>query len=315
MEILVGYTGFVGQNLNAQHKFEVFNSANIEAAHGTKPSLCVYSGIYSEKFKADSFPEEDLFHIKAALANINLIKPQKLVLISTIDVVQSANGQAIYEDTPYSTANLTPYGRNRLFLEQEVRNLHKDALIMRLPGLFGRGIKKNFIFDLINYFPIMLRREKFAELCKNHPELSEYYHNDGEFYRITKFANLPQNRKKLRQIFEKLEFSALNFTDSRSKFAFYNLQNLWSDIQKLLSEQVKLAHISNEPVSASEIYKHVLGGEFRNELENTPFDYSFFRTRHAKLLGGEVDFICKKAKILAEIKQFIEEEMKNYEET
>ena len=39
-EILVGHTGFVGSNLNREHKFDmVFNSKNIEEAYGTNPDL------------------------------------------------------------------------------------------------------------------------------------------------------------------------------------------------------------------------------------------------------------------------------------
>ncbi len=36
------------------------------------------------------------------------------------------------------------------FLEQFVESNFKDSLIIRLPGLFGKGLKKNFIYDLIH---------------------------------------------------------------------------------------------------------------------------------------------------------------------
>jgi len=43
----------------------------------------------------------------------------------------------------------TPYGRHRLELEQFVRESF-HALVVRLPALFGPGLKKNAIYDLIN---------------------------------------------------------------------------------------------------------------------------------------------------------------------
>ena len=149
MDILVGYTGFVGSNLYKQHKFDgVYNSKNIADAFGTAPDLCVYSGVRAEKFTADRFPEQDLAHIKESLDNIRRINAEKLVLISTIDVIPPQK-ENIFEDTAYDTNKLTPYGKNRLYLEHEVRRLYPDAHIIRLPGLFGGGLKKNFIYDII----------------------------------------------------------------------------------------------------------------------------------------------------------------------
>ena len=49
------------------------------------------------------------------------------------------------------------YGRNRLYLENYIRNNYHDYLIVRLPGLFGKGLKKNafirFIKQKLPIFP------------------------------------------------------------------------------------------------------------------------------------------------------------------
>ena len=42
-----------------------------------------------------------------------------------------------------------PYGRHRLMLEDTVRERF-DTTVVRLPGLFGPGLKKNIIYDLLH---------------------------------------------------------------------------------------------------------------------------------------------------------------------
>ena len=306
MEVLVGYTGFVGSNLSKQHKFDcVYNSKNIADSFGVSPDLCVYAGIRAEKFTADKFPENDLNHIKDAVDNIKRINPKKLVLVSTVDVIPSRQNTDIYEDTNYETDKLTPYGKNRLFLENEIRNLYPETLILRLPALFGTGLKKNLIFDIINFIPAMLKKEKIEELCVRVPELKSYYKEDENgFFRVAENIS-GDDRKKLRKIFEGLEFSAVNFTDSRSKFAVYNLEYLWEHIKIFLENDIKLAHMAAEPVSAEEIYYAVYGKSFTNLIAVQHFDYTFFRTRHTGLLGGNEGYIFKKNKVIPEIVEFV----------
>ena len=51
MEILVGYSGFVGSNICEKHKFdELYDSKNIKEAYGKNPELLVYSGVPAQRF-------------------------------------------------------------------------------------------------------------------------------------------------------------------------------------------------------------------------------------------------------------------------
>ena len=304
MKALVGYTGFVGSNIYVSGDFDaVYNSRNIEEAYGTNPDLLVYAGLRAEKYLANNAPKKDMELVYQAEDNITKINPESLVLISTIDVFKNPKG--VDEKTEIDTDNLHAYGYNRYQLELWTREKYPDALIIRLPGLFGKNIKKNFIYDYINLVPFMLNNEKFDELAKQDPGLKNYYIlQDNGFYKV----NVSDvDREMLKDKFKALGFSALNFTDSRSVYQFYNLGRLWSDIQVALHNGIKLWHPATEPVSAGELYKYITGEDFKNELRGIPAYYDY-RTIYDGLFGGERGYICDKTCVMNEIKSFVEEQ-------
>ena len=306
MKALVGYTGFVGSNLYASGVFEQgFNSRNVQEAYGLKPDLLVYAGLRAEKYLANNFPDKDLALIEEAERNIQQICPQKLVLISTVDVYR--NPVEVNEDTEIQVEGLSPYGANRYFLEQWVRVHYPDALIIRLPGLFGKNLKKNFIYDFLYRIPFMLKAETFQDFFKSFPELGNYYERlDNGFYRRRKLDM--EEEEKVEEIFRKLNFSALNFTDSRSVYQFYPLSRLWKDIQKALEMEIRLWNPATEPVSAAEVYRYLTGERFVNEIPSSPVYYDY-RTKYAENFGGKEGYIMSKDQVLKEIGDFVAEEV------
>lgn len=301
MVALVGYTGFVGSNIYSEGKIDaVYNSKNIQSAYGTEPDLLIYSGLRAEKYLANNDPEKDMELIDQAIENISKIKPKKLVLISTVDVLKNPIG--VDENADVETDGLQAYGYNRYQLEIWARENYKDALIIRLPGLFGKNIKKNFIYDYINVIPFMLNEEKYLELVNIENELEKYYHKqDNGFYKV----DVKEDEKEyLKNIFRRIGFSALNFTDSRSRFQLYNLSRLWNDINTALDNNLTMWHPATEPVTAAEIYKYLTGEEFDNELNGVPANYDY-KTAHANVFGGTNGYICDKETVLEEIKEFV----------
>ncbi len=304
---LVGYTGFVGGNIyeNAGDKIDkVYNSKNITEAYGTAPDLLIYAGLRAEKYLANSAAEKDMLLIEQAEENIRRISPKRLVLVSTIDVFKTPKD--VDENSEIDTENLSPYGYNRYQLELWVRKNYPDSLIIRLPGLFGKNIKKNFIYDYINIIPFMLNEAMFKELSEKDQDLKKYY--EPQYNGFYKVNVADEDKESLKDKFRKLGFSALNFTDSRSVYQFYNLANIWSDINVALAAGIKLWHPATEPVSAGEVYEYLTGERFVNELDGTPADYDY-KTVHASIFGMSGNYICEKKKVLNEIKHFIDGEI------
>ena len=265
MRSLVGYTGFVGSNLNLNGEFEgLYNSKNIGEAFGTCPDILVYSGVPRQKFIANKYPERDFEIVKNAFENIKKINPKKVVLISSVDVYKEPNGKD--EDRIMETRGLRRYGKDRLWLENKVSDSF-DSLVIRLPGLYGKGLKKNFLYDYINYIPALLTDGKIRELSEKRPDLKEYYTDRGDgFWRV----KTDIDRDRLKEIFKTVGFSALNFTDSRGLFQYYNLNRLNGDIQLALDNNIKILNLAVEPVTISQIYRRLTGEEFEIILPTSP---------------------------------------------
>lgn len=303
MKILVGNTGFVGSNIYQSGEFDKgYNSKNISRAYGTKPELLVYSGLPAEKFLANSNPDKDMELIREAEKNIKLIAPKKIILISTIDVFK--NPINVNEDAIIDIENLHPYGYNRYQLEIWVRKHFKDAIIIRLPALFGNNLKKNFIYDFINIIPTMLKKDKFTELLLLDKEIEKYYKlQDNGFYKVLELSR--DEKEILKEKFKTFEFSALNFTDSRNMYQFYPLDRLWKDINICIENNIKLWHAATEPIVIEELYKYLTGKDFKNEVLETTIKYDY-KTVNDDLFGGKNGYICNKEKILEAIKKFVE---------
>ena len=146
---LIGYTGFVGSNILLQQPFGfTYNSKNIEEIKNKTFDLIVCAGAPGTKWIANKNPEADLASINKLIENLQTVTCKKLVLISTIDVYSPVLG--VNENTKIDLSTLQPYSKHRRMLEEFVENKF-DSLVIRLPGIFGTGLKKNVIFDLLNF--------------------------------------------------------------------------------------------------------------------------------------------------------------------
>jgi nucleoside-diphosphate-sugar epimerase len=148
---LIGSTGFVGGNLRRQTHFDdFFHSTDIDQIRGRRYHLLVCAGAPAEKWRANKEPDRDretLARLTEALAEV---EAQRVVLVSTIDVYPDPRG--VDESTPLAAEAGQPYGRHRLALERFVAGRF-ETTVVRLPALFGPGLKKNVVFDILNGKP------------------------------------------------------------------------------------------------------------------------------------------------------------------
>jgi sugar phosphate isomerase/epimerase len=147
---IVGYSGFVGSNLLQFYPFDFFyNSSNFHEAKNKEFDILFFCGVPAVKWYANKNPEEDTQIIQKIQSILRTIKVKKIILISTIDVYESTDSNHNEEYSCDFAVNHT-YGRNRYLFEQFVQTHFDDYHIVRLPALFGKGLKKNVIYDLIH---------------------------------------------------------------------------------------------------------------------------------------------------------------------
>ena len=299
---LVGYTGFVGSNLEKSYSFtDLFNSKNINYISDNTYDIVVYAGVTGTKYLANLYADKDKQHIDDTICNLQKIKTKKLIFISTVDVYPSPVGfDELYNINP--SDNHT-YGKNRFYLENWVKENINDYAIIRIPALYGDNLKKNFIYDIINIIPPMIKEEQFNKSI-NDDFIRSIYTYDNKFYKLnTQDRNL---LIKARELFFQNSFNALNFTDSRNLYQFYNLHKLWQDICMVIDKDIKVINIVSEPIQASELYYNVFKKDFNNIIQDRPTIYDL-KTIYSKDKTG---YLYNKANTMNDLLMYINENIK-----
>lgn len=150
MNALFGYTGFVGGYLLKNIKFNnLYNSKNINEAIDKEFDTIYISCIPAKKWLANKNPIEDEEIINNLKNIFKTVKANKIILISTIDIYDNINNKS-NENTHVNYMINNTYGRNRYLFEKFIKETFDNYYIIRLPALYGNGLKKNIIYDLLN---------------------------------------------------------------------------------------------------------------------------------------------------------------------
>ncbi len=310
---LIGATGFVGSIL-AKHGFsDHYTSGNIDEIAGQDYGTVVCAAAPGSMFEANNFPDRDKAQIDDLIRHLTSFKTEQFVLISSIAVLADFAGQDDESSTRFQQDKA--YGRNRRALEVACANHFKKCLIIRLPALFGPGLKKNFIFDILNPVPTMLspdRMSKAQELAYGAwaDRLAQIYSWDENvsMYRVNRAAlNAMDDRAELEDLLTEAGLSAVGFTNPQSTFQYYNMDRLWDDTQSALTSDLDVLHLATEPLQAGAIYKAVTAREMHDAGAN--IHHEDMRSRHAQLLRGTSGpYLSHADQILRELCDFIASE-------
>ena len=235
---LIGHTGFVGSNLASQYSFtDSYNSKNISDIAGKEYDLIVCAGVQAKKWWANQNPAEDWAGIEALLKHLDTVQAKRFAVISSVDVYPKITG--VDEDFDCHGEPNHPYGSHRLRFEDEIRKRFEEVSLFRLPGLFGKGLKKNIIYDLMH--------DNCLEMIN--PNSSFQWYDLGNLWADVR-TTMAKHMKLINLVTEPLESSAIaglfpgkKIGDKPSPETHYAIKTIHSPTGYLKSKQEVLEDI------------------------------------------------------------------------
>lgn len=309
---LIGHTGFVGGQLLRQTDFEaLFNSKNIADINNHEFEYVICAAAPGSMFEANKFPDADKARIDQLISDISGVKTKTFILISTIAVLENFSAP---DETTAAFDSTVAYGRNRRTLEAFCAAHFARCLVVRLPALFGAGIKKNFLFDILNPMPSMLPRPRLAELADRMPQALRdglqrlYAWNEtlGMLVIDRDALEASGQRAAYDAAVKEAGFAAELFTARGSRFQYYDMTRLWHDICLSLDAGLAVIHFAPPPLAAGQVYAQLTGSEMPAGAARVHTED--MRTRHAGLWGAEGPYFETEAEVIARLRRFFASE-------
>lgn len=308
-DALIGATGFVGTNLRLSHDFAAhYASRTIGDSAGRSFGTVVCAAAPATMWEANRNPDRDLANIDALIGHLRGIKAQRFVLISTIAVLADANAGLDEGSDAFETDKA--YGRNRRHLEVAAQEIFPTCHVLRLPALYGAGLKKNLLFDMLNPAPSFLTEARLGEIHDAIPEAARveldavYGWEEGlAMYRCDRALLRRRGREEeLVAALGAIGATALAFANGESRFQFYGLAELWADVGRVIEHRVPVLHLAPEPIEVADLYRELTGEPFPPSTASVYRED--MRTRHADLWGRAGEYSQDRATVLDRLRDF-----------
>jgi nucleoside-diphosphate-sugar epimerase len=252
MIFIVGGHGLVGSAIVNYLKennigYQIIQKENKVAFFGKHCNTLIYANGNAVKYKANSDPFFDFNTSVASIAEyVHKIKFKNFIHISTVDVYDKKSDlDSTKEDVSINTDVLDIYGYHKYLAENYVKKYCTNYLIFRLPGLVGKGLTKNPIFDYIS---------KSKKVMISHESELNFIDTDFIAKTIIKILNL--NLKN--EIFNLASKNSLKIKDI---WKTIGIESEYDDdaenrIQKYHINTEKIQKYTNLPTSEESIKKY-----------------------------------------------------------
>ena len=275
MDLLIGYTGFVGLNLikHMKPKTLFVNSKNVNEILDREFDTIYCCGVYAEKWKANKFPEEDSAHIAEIIANLSRVQCKRFILISTVDVLncsshqyENLEGNSYYSTLDYSTHT---YGVNRRRLEEWCFTKFSSCYVCRLPALFGYGLKKNALWDIINNNNIDKLRGHWSFQWYNidwlYDDIQDMLENNK--YKLVHFVSSPIRLDSIQKLF----FPRVKLSDTQDIIVNYNIASTYYKKRSVEDIFVSMKKFIDQVQNNSRLLVSELGWDLQDDRLVVPW--------------------------------------------
>lgn len=195
------------------------------------------------------------------------------------------------------------------FPEEDLQAIH--GIIRHLEKVSCRHF---ILISTVDVFPVPVDVDEETPVDE-HPEaygrnrriLEEFVADRFPDHRIVRLPGLvgPGLRKNV--IFDFLNHNNVQSIDSRASFQFYPMVNLWPDIQTAIRNDLRLIHLTAEPVSVSEVADIGFGLQFENHVSDRPANYRF-QSRYGAAFGTQGRYQYSKRDTLLAIRCYAQSE-------
>ncbi len=310
MRAIIGSNGLVGSNLVRQVDFDArFNSADIHRIGEQRFDLIVSAAPSATMWLANSQPEADYAKTMAFLDDLAKARTDRLVVLSTIAVFDDLG--AGYDEADGVFEARGAYGRHRRMIETFARERFDKVHVVRLPALFGPGLRKNFVFDMLNPVPSFLKPAAAEGLLATLDApaaalVRAAFEPDAATgmwrYRRETFRGTEEEGALVHAL-ESEGRTARFLTNSDSAYQYYNLDNLWRDIERCVALDIPVLNVCSEPLRAGEIYEALFATPFRNSAP--PVHREDVRSRHAAAWDGAGPYLYSAGETLDGLRGFV----------
>lgn len=145
----------------------------------------------------------------------------------------------------------------------------------------------------------------------NRYRLEQFVQEKFKHHLIIRLPGLvgPGLRKNI--IFDFHNNNEITKIESRNAFQFYPMVNLWSDIEKAIDNNIKLVHLTAEPISVAQIAKDGFGFTFDKQHTSKLVTYDM-RSKYASLFGGAGVYQYTNKETIQAIRHYAQSEPKKY---
>jgi nucleoside-diphosphate-sugar epimerase len=159
--LIIGAKGFIGSAITTEaiargYAVTTVTQSNYKQRKGRKAELLINAAGNAVKFLDDQDPLEGFSRsVTTTLTLLQNFQYEHCIHISSSAVYPNESSPSETRETlPLDPQMMTNYGFHKWMSEQVVRHYAPGAMILRLGGCVGKGLKKNAVFDLLNNHPL-----------------------------------------------------------------------------------------------------------------------------------------------------------------